>query len=68
MYSAIGELIGNAEADRRYEDDKMRQHHTFLFILNSRNNLNFVPLRDYRLFLDTVDRVYPADRSGERDG
>jgi len=31
-----GERIGNAEADRRYEDDKMRQHHTFLFILNSR--------------------------------
>lgn len=31
-----GEHISNAEADRRYEDDKMRQHHTFLFILNSR--------------------------------
>ena len=31
-----GELINNAEADRRYEDDKMSRHHTFLFILNSR--------------------------------
>lgn len=31
-----GEKISNAEADRRYEDDKMRQHHTFLFILNGR--------------------------------
>src|SRR6266478_4336557 len=27
------------------------------FILNSRNTLNFVPLRDYRLFLGPVDRV-----------
>ena len=31
-----GEHIGNAEADRRYEDDEMSRHHTFLFILNSR--------------------------------
>lgn len=31
-----GERISNAEADRRYDDEKMRQHHTFLFILNSR--------------------------------
>ena len=31
-----GELIDNAEADRRYEDDTMARHHTFLFILNSR--------------------------------
>jgi SET domain-containing protein len=32
-----GELISNAEADRRYEDEKMSRHHTFLFILNSRS-------------------------------
>ena len=38
------------------------------FILSSRNNLSFVPLRDYRFFVGTVDRVYPADRSGQRDG
>jgi uncharacterized protein len=31
-----GERIDNAEADRRYEDEKMGRHHTFLFILNSR--------------------------------
>jgi SET domain-containing protein len=31
-----GEKISNAEADRRYDDDQMRRHHTFLFILNSR--------------------------------
>jgi len=31
-----GELIDNAESDRRYEDEKMARHHTFLFILNSR--------------------------------
>jgi len=31
-----GEKISNAEADRRYDDDAMRQHHTFLFILNER--------------------------------
>jgi len=31
-----GEKIGNAEADRRYDDEAMKRHHTFLFILNSR--------------------------------
>ena len=31
-----GEKISNAEADRRYEDELMGRHHTFLFILNSR--------------------------------
>lgn len=31
-----GERIGNAEADRRYEDELMGRHHTFLFILNDR--------------------------------
>jgi SET domain-containing protein len=31
-----GERINNAEADRRYEDDKMKEHHTFLFILSTR--------------------------------
>jgi SET domain-containing protein len=32
----IGEKITNAEADRRYDDEAMRKHHTFLFILNER--------------------------------
>lgn len=31
-----GEHITNAEADRRYDDEFMRRHHTFLFILNGR--------------------------------
>jgi uncharacterized protein len=31
-----GERISNAEADRRYDEDKMPHHHTFLFTLNSR--------------------------------
>jgi SET domain-containing protein len=31
-----GEHISNAEADRRYDDDAMGDHHTFLFILNER--------------------------------
>lgn len=29
-----GERISNAEADRRYDEEKMRNHHTFLFTLN----------------------------------
>jgi SET domain-containing protein len=31
-----GEKISNAEADRRYDDETMPEHHTFLFILNDR--------------------------------
>jgi SET domain-containing protein len=31
-----GERISNAEADRRYDEDKMKSHHTFLFTLNRR--------------------------------
>ena len=31
-----GEKITNREADRRYDDEKMDRHHTFLFTLNSR--------------------------------
>jgi SET domain-containing protein len=31
-----GELISNAEADRRYDDESMASHHTFLFILDDR--------------------------------
>jgi SET domain-containing protein len=31
-----GEKISWAESDRRYDDTKMRRHHTFLFILSSR--------------------------------
>jgi SET domain-containing protein len=31
-----GERIGNKEADRRYDDTRMKRHHTFLFTLDSR--------------------------------
>jgi SET domain-containing protein len=31
-----GERINNAEADRRYDDEAMKHHHTFLFVLNTR--------------------------------
>ena len=35
-----GEKISNAEADRRYDDDTMKNHHTFLFILNTKQCLD----------------------------
>jgi len=31
-----GEHISNAEADRRYDDTKMKRHHTFLFTLDKK--------------------------------
>jgi SET domain-containing protein len=31
-----GERISNREADRRYDDTKMRRHHTFLFTLDKK--------------------------------
>jgi SET domain-containing protein len=31
-----GERISNAEADRRYDEDRMKSHHTFLFTLTRR--------------------------------
>ncbi len=31
-----GERITNEEADKRYDDDKMQRHHTFLFTLDNR--------------------------------
>ena len=31
-----GERISNKEADRRYDDDNMKRHHTFLFTLDSK--------------------------------
>ena len=32
-----GEIITNEEADRRYDDAAMAQHHTFLFVLDRDN-------------------------------
>ena len=31
-----GERIGNREADRRYDDKRMKRHHTFLFTLDAK--------------------------------
>jgi len=31
-----GERVGNDEADRRYDEDNMKRHHTFLFTLDKR--------------------------------
>jgi SET domain-containing protein len=31
-----GERIGDDEADRRYDDDKMSRHHTFLFVVDDK--------------------------------
>jgi SET domain-containing protein len=31
-----GERISNKEADRRYDDDNMKRHHTFLFTLDGK--------------------------------
>jgi SET domain-containing protein len=32
----VGEKISNAEADKRYDDTRMKTHHTFLFTLDSK--------------------------------
>lgn len=32
----VGERVSHAEADRRYDDETMPQHHTFLFTVSSR--------------------------------
>jgi SET domain-containing protein len=32
----VGERISNEEGDRRYDDDNMKRHHTFLFVVNSK--------------------------------
>jgi SET domain-containing protein len=47
-----GEKITNAEADRRYDDDHMRRHHTFLFILNSKTCLDAAFMGNEARFLN----------------
>src|SRR5579872_6695482 len=32
----LGERISHEEGDRRYDDDKMSRHHTFLFVVDKR--------------------------------
>jgi uncharacterized protein len=36
----VGELIDNEEADRRYDDETMGRHHTFLFAIDERISLD----------------------------
>lgn len=35
-----GELISNEEADRRYDDDAMSRHHTFLFAIDAKTSID----------------------------
>ncbi|MGH7651349.1 MAG: SET domain-containing protein [Gemmatimonadaceae bacterium] len=39
----MGERIDNDEADRRYDDSKMRRHHTFLFTLDKKTVIDGAP-------------------------
>jgi hypothetical protein len=32
----LGDRISHEEGDRRYDDDKMKRHHTFLFVVDKR--------------------------------
>jgi len=32
----LGERISHEEGDRRYDDDKMKRHHTFLFVVDKK--------------------------------
>jgi uncharacterized protein len=36
----VGERISQREADRRYDDDSMDRHHTFLFTVSSRTTID----------------------------
>lgn len=38
-----GERISNREADRRYNDDRMKRHHTFLFTLDKNTVVDGAP-------------------------
>lgn len=38
-----GERIDNDEADRRYDDSKMKRHHTFLFTLDKKTVIDGAP-------------------------
>src|SRR3954462_5555941 len=38
-----GERISNREADKRYDDTKMKRHHTFLFTLDKKTVIDGAP-------------------------
>jgi uncharacterized protein len=51
-----GERISNREADKRYDDDTMKRHHTFLFTLDSRTVIDgAVDGNDARLINHSCD-------------
>lgn len=62
-----GERISNAEADRRYDDDKMKRHHTFLFTLDSKTVIDgAVDGNDARLINHSCDPNCEAVIEGKR--
>ena len=51
-----GDIIPNDEADRRYDDDKMERHHTFLFTLDNERCIDGdVKTNDARLINHSCD-------------
>ena len=51
-----GEIIPNDEADRRYDEEKMSRHHTFLFTLDDDRSLDGdVKTNDARLINHSCD-------------
>lgn len=51
-----GERISNAEADKRYDDDKMKRHHTFLFTVDNKTVIDgAVDGNDARLINHSCD-------------
>jgi SET domain-containing protein len=62
-----GERISNKEADRRYDDDTMKRHHTFLFTLDSRTVIDgAVDGNDARLINHSCDPNCEAVIEGKR--
>lgn len=62
-----GERISNAEADRRYDDDTMKRHHTFLFTLDSKTVIDgAVEGNDARLINHSCDPNCEAVIEGKK--
>ena len=59
----VGERISWKEADRRYDDEGMRRHHTFLFSVNSRTVIDAATQGgDSRFINHSCDPNCPAKR------
>jgi SET domain-containing protein len=62
-----GEHIDNDEADRRYDDEKMNRHHTFLFIVNDKEIIDAaVEGNDARFINHSCDPNAEAVVEGKR--